>query len=137
MASDQEQAESEAFAEGKGQDVSTSGESQDSGDEDMIQYWNSQPVPEHIKENTEIEEGPVKVQRIEDIPTEPTELPSGVEWCNVDSTNGEEMNGLWVLLNGQYVEDDDGTFRLSYSKSLLRWYVCERPSPHSRKCAGN
>jgi glycylpeptide N-tetradecanoyltransferase len=134
MASNQEQIES--FAASEEQDMPASEEAKDSGDEDMIEFWNAQPA-ESIKENTQIEEGPLKMQIIEDISREPTELPPGIEWCTLDPTNGEEMNDLWELLNGQYVEDDDAMFRFNYSKGMLRWYVFTVPPSFSNKCVGN
>jgi len=121
MASNQEQVES--FATEQEQDMPASEEARDSGDEDMIEFWNAQTIAEPPKEDTQIEEGPLKIQRIEDISAAPTELPTGIEWCTLDPTNDEEMNDLWELLNGQYVEDDDAMFRFNYSKSILRWYV--------------
>jgi len=124
MASNQEHIEMPAA---EAEDMPTVDEAQDSGEEDMINFWNAQPVAEPAKENTQIAEGPLKIQRIEDIPTEPTELPAGIEWCTIDPTNGDEMNDLWELLNGQYVEDDDNVFRFNYSTVVLKWWVSEVP----------
>jgi glycylpeptide N-tetradecanoyltransferase len=118
MASNREQIGSSAAEE---ENRPTSDEIQDSGEEDMIDFWNAQPVADPVKENTQIAEGPLKSQRIKDVSTEPTELPAGIEWCTLDPTNGDEMNDLWELLNGQYVEDDDSVFRFNYSTVVLKW----------------
>lgn len=78
-------------------------------------------------------------------------LPKGYEWCTPDITIDEEVSRLLqersktaqiaetilcvtvsqckevqTLLSENYVEDDDASFRLHYSKEFLHWSVVER-----------
>jgi len=131
MANNQEQIEFSAALEDESVTTSEEEETNDSGDEDMIKFWKAQPTPGSIKQDIPIQEGPLKVQQVEDIPTQPTTLPPGLEWSTLDPTHPEEMNDIWTLLNGQYVEDDDAMFRFNYSKEMLRWYVYLPPLPSS------
>jgi len=126
MANNQEQIE---FSAALGDESVTTSETNDSGDEDMIQFWKVQPTPESMKQDIPIQEGPLEVQQVEDIPTHPTALPPDLEWSTLDPTHPEEMNDIWTLLNGQYVEDDDAMFRFNYSKEMLKWYVYRYPLP--------
>ena len=69
-----------------------------------------------------VEEGPIKVQKIEDIPAEPPQLAlEGFRWVTVDITNEQEMQEVYKLLNGHYVEDNESLFRFNYSPSMLKW----------------
>jgi serine/threonine protein kinase len=90
---------------------------------DMASYkfWSTQPVPKFGEEDAQIEEGPLKIQKIEDVPKESAPLLPGFEWCTMDLLKEEELNELWELLNGHYVEDDEAMFRFNYSKSILKW----------------
>ena len=84
-------------------------------------FWQTQPVP-RFGEDEKLEEGPLKIQTIDEIPKEPAALVDGFEWVNVDLTDDGEMKEVYELLNGHYVEDDDAMFRFNYSASILRWY---------------
>lgn len=42
---------------------------------------------------------------------EPYSLPDKFMWDEVDMTNEAEITELYVLLNENYVEDDDNMFR--------------------------
>lgn len=33
-----------------------------------------------------------------------------------------QLEEVWQLLNGHYVEDDEAMFRFNYSVSFLNWY---------------
>jgi len=92
-------------------------------EEDLQNFWSAQSAPEYNPEYNLIEEGPVKIQRIEDVSKEPVQLPEGIEWCTVDPLKGDELDELWELLNRQYVEDEDSMFRFDYSKTMLKWSV--------------
>ncbi|OAA62250.1 Myristoyl-CoA:protein N-myristoyltransferase [Cordyceps fumosorosea ARSEF 2679] len=89
---------------------------------DMASYkfWATQPVP-RFDENQAVPDGPLKIQKVEDISKEPAGLVSGFEWVTIDLTSDEEIKEVYELLNGHYVEDDDSTFRFNYSPSILRW----------------
>lgn len=76
-------------------------------------------------------------------------MPAGFEWCDIDVTDSvqvsedthrhsgaighrhdgctaifsiyTQVSELYTLLNENYVEDDDCTFRFDYSKPFLQW----------------
>ncbi|KAK0391609.1 hypothetical protein NLU13_1109 [Sarocladium strictum] len=90
---------------------------------DMASYkfWQTQPVPKFGEEEKNMEEGPLKIQTVDDVSKEPAALVSGFEWVTVDLKSDEEVKEVYELLNGHYVEDDDAHFRFNYSPSILRW----------------
>jgi glycylpeptide N-tetradecanoyltransferase len=95
---------------------------------DMASYkfWSTQPVPKFGEEagpaKPDFEEGPIKKQKVEDIPAEPEPLAvEGFEWVAVNLENDEQIKEVYELLNGHYVEDDEAMFRFNYSTSILRW----------------
>lgn len=83
-------------------------------------FWQTQPVP-RFGEEGQREEGPLRTQKVEDVPKEPAPLISGFEWVTMDLTNDDEIKEVYELLNGHYVEDDEAMFRFNYSPSILRW----------------
>ncbi|CZR56086.1 probable NMT1-N-myristoyltransferase [Phialocephala subalpina] len=89
---------------------------------DMGQYkfWQTQPVRK-FGESDKIEEGPFKMIDPEQVPKEPGPLVEGFEWVTMDITNDDEIEEVYQLLYGHYVEDDEAMFRFNYSKSFLRW----------------
>jgi len=89
---------------------------------DMASYkfWQTQPVMK-FGENKGIEEGPFKIIDPEQVPKEPGPLIEGFEWVTMDMTSDEEMEEVYQLLYGHYVEDDEAMFRFNYSKSFLKW----------------
>lgn len=86
-------------------------------------FWQTQPVPRFDDNNKEFEEGPIKIQTVDEIPKEPSPMIPGFEWVTLDLTNDEEIKEVYELLNGHYVEDDEAMFRFNYSPSFLRWCV--------------
>jgi len=90
---------------------------------DMASYkfWQTQPVPKFGETSEPIEEGPFKIVDIEKVPKEPGPLLPGFEWVTMDLTRDEEIQELFTLLYGHYVEDDEAMFRFNYSQSFLRW----------------
>jgi len=94
-------------------------------------FWSTQPVPQFGDEKKELfEEGPLRVQKVEDIPTEPEKLAlEQFRWVTMDLTNPEEMAEVQKILDLHYVEDDEAMFRLKYSKAILKWYARALPSP--------
>lgn len=83
-------------------------------------FWQTQPVPK-FGEDPKMEEGPLRLQKVEDVPKEPAPLVAGFEWVEMDLTSEEEIKEVYELLNGHYVEDDEAMFRFNYSPSILRW----------------
>ena len=115
----------EAFKQLKIQDIITGLASSGKNRKDMASYkfWATQPVPKFGEETAAvIEEGPLKIQKVEDIPTEPLSLAlDQFRWVTMDLTNDNELEEVEKLLYGHYVEDDEAMFRFKYSKAFLRW----------------
>jgi glycylpeptide N-tetradecanoyltransferase len=89
---------------------------------DMAAYkfWQTQPVPK-FGDNSIVEEGPFKIIDLEKVSKEPGPLVDGFEWVTMDLTNDEEIQEVYALLYGHYVEDDEAMFRFNYSLSFLKW----------------
>lgn len=86
-------------------------------------FWQTQPVPKFGEEGGKVEEGPLKVQKVEEVDTNPQPLVDGFEWVTMDLMDDGEMKEVYELLNGHYVEDDEAMFRFNYIPEVLRWYV--------------
>lgn len=86
-------------------------------------FWQTQPVPKFGEEGAKVEDGPLKMQKVEDIDKEPQPLVAGFEWVTVDLMDDGEIKEVYELLNGHYVEDDEAMFRFNYIPEVLRWYV--------------
>ncbi|EFY85171.1 Glycylpeptide N-tetradecanoyltransferase [Metarhizium acridum CQMa 102] len=84
-------------------------------------FWQTQPVPKFGEEGGKVEDGPLKIQKVEDIDKEPQPLVAGFEWVTVDLMDDGEMKEVYELLNGHYVEDDEAMFRFNYIPEVLRW----------------
>ena len=89
---------------------------------DMASYkfWQTQPVPK-FGETGPIVEGPFKIINPEQVSKEPGPLVDGFEWVTMDLLDDEQVQEVFTLLYGHYVEDDGAMFRFNYSKSFLRW----------------
>ena len=88
-------------------------------------FWDTQPV-QRCYDVVKTPEGEmfneyVEQKKVSDISEEPLGLPAGYHWCDVDLTNDDELNELYELLKGHYVEDSAGEFRFEYSHAFLRW----------------
>ncbi|TFB06968.1 Glycylpeptide N-tetradecanoyltransferase [Trichoderma ghanense] len=90
---------------------------------DMASYkfWQTQPVPRFGEDDKTVEEGPLKIQTVDEIPKEPAPLVAGFEWVEMDLTNDDEIKEIYELLNGHYVEDDEAMFRFNYGPGILKW----------------
>ncbi|PNY29849.1 Glycylpeptide N-tetradecanoyltransferase [Tolypocladium capitatum] len=84
-------------------------------------FWQTQPVPKFGEDEKVIEEGPLKLQTVEEVSKDPQPLVAGFEWVTMDLGSDEEIKEVYELLNGHYVEDDEAMFRFNYSPSILRW----------------
>ncbi|KHN94523.1 Glycylpeptide N-tetradecanoyltransferase [Metarhizium album ARSEF 1941] len=84
-------------------------------------FWQTQPVPKFGEDGSKVDDGPLKIQKIDDIDREPQPLVAGFEWVTVDLMDDEEMKEVYELLNGHYVEDDEAMFRFNYIPEVLRW----------------
>ncbi|KAL8916439.1 MAG: hypothetical protein Q9172_006308 [Xanthocarpia lactea] len=98
--------------------MSVSGKNQ----KDMASYkfWHTQPVPQ-FDEPQQVKEGPIKIIDPEQVPKEPQPLLEGFEWVTMNLVDDKELEEVWELLNGHYVEDDEAMFRFNYSISFLNW----------------
>ncbi|CAL8576697.1 glycylpeptide N-tetradecanoyltransferase [Xanthoria parietina] len=98
--------------------MSVSGKNQ----KDMASYkfWQTQPVP-RFDEPQQVQEGPIKIIDPERVPKEPQPLLEGFEWVTMNLMDDKELEEVWELLNGHYVEDDEAMFRFNYSISFLNW----------------
>ncbi|KAJ4400975.1 glycylpeptide N-tetradecanoyltransferase [Neurospora sp. IMI 360204] len=124
----------EAFKKLKIQDIITGLASSGKNRKDMASYkfWATQPVPQFGEEKPVIfEEGPLKIQKVEDIPDEPIPLNlAPFRWVTMDLTDEKQMQEVEKLLYGHFVEDDEAMFRFKYSTSILKWSLM---SPGWRK----
>ena len=90
-------------------------------------FWQTQPVPTFTEgSGSAVEEGPLRIQKVEDVSTEQQPLVPGFEWVTMDLNDDAEMKEVYELLNGHYVEDDEAMFRFNYIPEVLRWY---EPAP--------
>lgn len=108
------------------QDIMTGLASSGKNAKDMASYkfWQTQPVMkfgEAPPAEQNIEEGPLKIQTVADVPKEAAPLIEGFEWVTVDMTNDDEVKEVFELLYGHYVEDVSAMFRFNYSPAVLRW----------------
>lgn len=90
---------------------------------DMASYkfWGTQPVPK-FGENKDIVEGPFKTIDVSKVPKEPAALGlEGFEWVTMDITSDAEIQEIFKLLYGHYVEDNEASFRFNYSPAFLKW----------------
>lgn len=88
--------------------------------EKQHKFWNTQPVPQSIKElkgNTSIE--PEKL--VDDISSQPLSLPESYYWSLVDVNDPSQLSELYNLLTYHYVEDNDSMFRFDYQGDFLKW----------------
>lgn len=84
------------------------------------EFWSTQPVPkidEEISVNEAIESNLTKDQ----IRKEPYSLPDQFSWDTMDLDDDAQLKELYLLLNENYVEDDDNMFRFDYAPAFLRW----------------
>lgn len=83
-------------------------------------FWKTQPVPEL---NVPVsQEGPIDAKKIPaDIPNDPLPMLNDFEWCEIDINQPDELEDLFVLLNENYVEDKDASFRFNYTKEFFNW----------------
>ena len=107
--------------------MSVSGKNQ----KDMASYkfWQTQPVP-RFDEAQKVEEGQIKDIDPEKIPKEPPPMLEEFEWVTMNLLDEKELEEVYDLLTGHYVEDDEAMFRFNYSSSFLNWAL---KSPGWRK----
>lgn len=82
-------------------------------------FWDTQPVPK--LQDTVSDAGPIENKTLEDVPKEPYEIASKLEWFTPDMTDDAQLEEIYKLLADNYVEDTDSIFRFNYSPAFLRW----------------
>ncbi|KAI9712154.1 MAG: glycylpeptide N-tetradecanoyltransferase [Candelaria pacifica] len=97
-------------------------------DMESYKFWQTQPVPSF--DETKAKEGPIKIIEPEKVPKEPSPLPEGFEWVTMDLTEQKQLDEVYELLDGHYVEDEEAMFRFRYSVPFLNWAL---KSPGWRK----
>jgi glycylpeptide N-tetradecanoyltransferase len=84
------------------------------------QFWSTQPVPglnEVITSNEEINPDP----QIDQVRADPYSLPAGFKWDTLNLEDPLVLKEVYILLNENYVEDDDNMFRFDYSPEFINW----------------
>ena len=83
-------------------------------------FWKTQPVTKFDEEVKE--EGPIQEEKTPaDIPDEPLPLLPDFEWCAIDVDDEKQLEDVFVLLNENYVEDRDASFRFNYTREFFNW----------------
>lgn len=103
--------------------VGLSGEGGKGGDDAIkktYEFWSTQPVPKIDEEITSNECIAPDVP-LDKLRQQPYSLPQGFEWDTLNLDDPLVLKELYVLLNENYVEDDDNMFRFDYSPEFLRW----------------
>lgn len=88
--------------------------------EKQFEFWSTQPVPK-LDEVSSANEPIVEDIPVSDLRKQPFSLPSGFHWDTLKIDDPIVLKELYVLLNENYVEDDDNLFRFDYSPEFLRW----------------
>ncbi|CAR26131.1 ZYRO0B02508p [Zygosaccharomyces rouxii] len=83
-------------------------------------FWKTQPVATFDEPISE--EGPIDRKKTpEEISDEPFPLLGEFEWCTLDVTDKSQVEDIFVLLNENYVEDRDASFRFKYTREFFNW----------------
>lgn len=94
-------------------------------EEKEYKFWSTQPVPQMKGEDERLGLGehghPIEQKTIDDVPKRPYALIDAFEWSQVDVTDDTQLEEAYRLLNENYVEDSDSSFRFDYSRDFLRW----------------
>jgi len=84
------------------------------------QFWSTQPVPS-IDEVVTSNECITPDLPITEVRQDGFTLPQGFQWDTLQLDDPLVLKELYVLLNENYVEDDDNMFRFDYSPEFLAW----------------
>jgi len=84
------------------------------------QFWSTQPVPS-IDEVVTSNECITPDLPISEVRQDGYTLPQGFQWDTLQLDDPLVLKELYVLLNENYVEDDDNMFRFDYSPEFLAW----------------
>ena len=88
-----------------------------------FEFWSTQPMmslEQKIQDASAEACGPIEpLDKV--IEKDPLPLPPGLQWSTFDILNADDLTEVYNLLYGNYVEDDDATFRFDYSREFLMW----------------
>lgn len=91
-------------------------------EETVHAFWDTQPVPKMTDTLPDAPVGPIDSSKtVDDVRPEPYPLPAPFRWVTCDIMDNKELEEIYILLNENYVEDEDNMFRFDYSKEFLRW----------------
>jgi glycylpeptide N-tetradecanoyltransferase len=87
------------------------------GSKTINKYNNNLSTDEKItcNEPIEPEKGTLEIR------AEPYSLPVGFQWDTLNLDEPLVLKELYMLLNENYVEDDDSMFRFDYPPEFLKW----------------
>jgi len=86
-----------------------------------FEFWSTQPVPK-LDENILTGNGAIEaIKPHDELKKEPYTLPESYHWDTLNLDDPLVLKDLYMLLNENYVEDDDNMFRFDYSPEFLRW----------------
>lgn len=83
-------------------------------------FWKTQPVT-RLDESVDKEGAIDRAKTPDEIPDKPLPLLGDFEWCTVDVTDQKQLEDVFLLLNENYVEDRDATFRFKYTREFFNW----------------
>ncbi|SMN19872.1 similar to Saccharomyces cerevisiae YLR195C NMT1 N-myristoyl transferase [Maudiozyma saulgeensis] len=83
-------------------------------------FWKTQPVQKF--DEAIDQEGPIDATKTPaDVRDEPYPMLAEFEWSTVDINDAQQMEDVFILLNENYVEDKDASFRFNYTKEFFHW----------------
>ncbi|KAE8221271.1 hypothetical protein CF319_g5348 [Tilletia indica] len=86
-------------------------------------FWKTQPVPKPGDGPVQ-EEGPIEANVAPaEVRKDPYPLPKDFEWVFIDIDNKQELEDVFELLSGNYVEDGEASLRFKYSAEFLFWVL--------------
>ncbi|KAL9931494.1 hypothetical protein V8E36_009659 [Tilletia maclaganii] len=86
-------------------------------------FWKTQPVPKPGDAPVQ-EEGPIEPNVAPgEVRKEPYPLPKDFEWVFIDIDNKQDLEDVFELLSGNYVEDGEASLRFKYSAEFLFWVL--------------
>ncbi|KAF8456738.1 acyl-CoA N-acyltransferase [Kalaharituber pfeilii] len=111
-----------------------------------FKFWRTQPVPKFNEEEEDLPDGHISENIPEKVRKDPYPMLDSFEWVTMDLNDETQMNEVYTLLSGHYVEDDNATFRFNYSAAFLnwalkapgwlpQWHIGVRAKPSKKLCA--
>lgn len=102
------------------QEASSAVKTSDEAAKRTYEFWSTQPVP-RLDEDVTTNEAINEDIPLDKLRKDPYSLPQGFQWETLNLDDPLVLKELYILLNENYVEDDDNMFRFDYSPEFLRW----------------